>query len=124
MSRAAPSAARLHAECQQLELDFVHALECLRKVKEDPSKFKTDPSIRLDRKLETRVSMIQNEFLKIFEEIEKNFRSTSDDEFIDDASELSVTTSDSEPEYVTSSDESSEDTEYCSDDDDYIEILQ
>lgn len=126
MNRAQPSAGRLGLMCAQMQLDFVAALETLRKAQQDPKKFKKSPVDQLERRLMRTIEQIDAEFQKVFEEIDEIFRTTSDDDFIDDASPVSDDSSSSEPDYITSSDhESSEDEEFVSSESqDEIEILK
>lgn len=125
MNKVQPSAGRLGLMCAQMQLDFVAALESLRKVQQDPKKFKKSPVEQMERRLMRTIEQIDAEFQKVFEQIDEVFRTTSDDEFIDDASPVSDDGSTSEPEYITSSDESSEDEEFVSScDSDEIEILE
>ena len=124
MNSANPSAARLSLMCRQLELDFVASLEARRKVQEDPKKFKKTPTVQLERRLQRTIEQIEREFQKVFDQV---FRSTSDEEFIDDASPVSDDSSFSEPEYITSDSGESEHEEYYSSEeesDDEIEILE
>jgi len=110
----------------QLQLDLTAAQEALRKARENPKKFKKSPSQQLEHRLARCIESIEKVFYKVFEQIDEIFVNTSDEEFIDDSSPVSDDSSDSEPEYITSSDELSENEEFVSseeDSDNDIEIL-
>jgi hypothetical protein len=113
--------------CSQIQLDLVAALEALRKVQDDPKKFKKSPTDQLERRLMRSVEFVESEFRKVFEQIDEVFVTTSDEEFIDDNSPVSDDSSETEAEYLTSDNETSEHEEFVSSEeasDDEIEILK